>query len=139
MKAAWLLVILLVMMGCAQPLHTASGRPEVTLIAESQQRAESRVTNYFVNQGFRAAAPDRMNLRFEKEGGMLASVFFGSQFNPTTYLRLDVNVLDQGERRFRIIATPSVVSNRGSAYERQEELNGKSYEQVQTMLEDMAR
>ena len=109
--------------GCVTPMHTASGKPEVT-VAASNAQVRSAVANAFVNSGFHVYSSDPMALVFEKNAGFAASMFFGTVFNPTAQHRVRVSLIDQGTNSVRVMMMPLIVSNPHSGWEREHEHSG---------------
>ncbi len=124
--------------GCASEMHTPSGRPETGFSAPSKEDAETRVITFFVNGGFVPSAPDRLTLRFEREGDFLMSFFFGTDWDARAFYRVDVTVLPTTTpHNYRVLALPIVVGNHGTGYERQHELTGAGYAALQAMLDEL--
>jgi hypothetical protein len=122
--------------GCAQPLRTPSGRPEVTISDETRASLENRVIGLLINDGWRSRTLDDRTLRFEKEADVGTSVLVGSQYDPTAFWRLDLTILDLPPNRHRIVASIYAVRNRGSAFEHETDITqGNAAAQIQVVLE----
>lgn len=74
-------------------------------------------------------------LVFEKDAGFAAGMFFGSGLDARAYQRLRLNIIDQGDGTYRVIGTAFMVGNRGTAFEREDELSGKAWQSVAEQLE----
>ena len=122
--------------GCAAPrLDTTSGKPEVKIYAP-REKVEERITADLVNHGFLPIAADKLGLTFERAGTISENIFFGSQFNPTTHVRVRIVILPVADAT-RVIYHSSVVSNPGSAFGSENELSG-DWKRVQWWLECVA-
>lgn len=136
MKQIFSLAIMLAITGCAAPkLNTRSGTPEVTIAAPAE-KIRARLANDLADHGFAAINSDPLSLVFEKEAGAAASVFFGSSFNPTAYYRARLTLIEDAGS-VRVLYHGYIISNRGSGFEKQQEVSG-DWQRVQYWLECVA-
>lgn len=129
--------ILLCLTGCAAPLKTASGRPEVVIENVSRRQ----VFDFAVAEGSRNGFEIRdvseyhlvMGKRDQKNIG--AAMLFGSQYDTIPEIRLTFTAVEQPSG-VMLRANGSVITNPGSAFERQTDLStGTGAHELQAMLE----
>lgn len=129
MKPLCLLLAAALLAGCATPLQTRSGRPEV-VVNTSAEIVRRALLNVMVDNGYSARPGDTHNLVFEKDGGMTASIFLGTFNDPTVIKRVRFTIIEQ-DTTCRVVAGFAILS---ASSRRETEAPGKGYHDLQAML-----
>ncbi len=126
--------------GCVEPtVHdTPSGRPEVTLSTKNHDAVRSALINRMLNKGYSITRDTGHSIAFDRPvDNALGAVLFGSQYDATPNARIVYTLAALGNAT-RVVADIAIVTNPGSAFERQTNMNGNQDSlQVQAMLESL--
>ena len=126
LKTVCILAVTALLVGCAAPrMNTPSGAPEVTIHAPVA-KIRARAINDMVNRGYTPMNNDGINLVFEKDSSMMASVFFGSRYDSQARNRVKLALIDDGAGTVRVLCHGYIVGNPGSAFERENEITGSN-------------
>jgi len=133
------IVGLVVLSGCAAtaPLETPSGRPEATINAD-KATVKAEMLNRSVNAGWQITRESESMVIVQKVNpSIMANVLLGSQWDPTTELRIVYTMVAAGSRT-RVVADASIITNEGTAFERVMPItNNKQNEMIRLELENL--
>jgi hypothetical protein len=138
-NAVFLPVFVLLLAGCATApaLHTASGRPEVTLHGRTIQQVRTTVINHFVNQGWAPVQTEGNQLVFEREGSHGQKLVMGLMTNnPQATNRITITLIDDGSD-VRVVGAVAAVGANNFGGAKVVELTGKGYSELQGELESI--
>jgi hypothetical protein len=128
MKPA-LFILLFFLSGCAtiEPLHTPSGKPDITIPNVTKKQVTDVLVNQMLERGFNIKSANDYNIIFtkpmEKFGEQL---LLGSQYNSTPENRISANIVESSAG-IRIVLNNQAITNPGSGYERVTDLNSGNY------------
>jgi hypothetical protein len=136
MKAVLLWITVFTVTGCAtQRLNTASGRPEVTVHGASAGVVRTATVNYFVDHGFAPVKTDGSQLIFQAEGSAGQKLLMGMLTNePQSVTRVTITLVENGQD-FRVVGGIAAVGQNTFGRQREVELTGKGYPELQQALE----
>lgn len=134
---AALLSVILSACQTAQPLATASGKPETTIHAPVQ-KVKSAIVSLAMNHGFNVSKDTDFVLQVEKPTDNFGiALLMGSRYDGTPAERVTFTFAPMGED-VRVTAAVSIVTNPGSAFERPAPVNtGEPVEKMQKILLDI--
>lgn len=139
MRSLVILTVAFAVSGCATapPLHTASGRPEVTLHGRTISQARTAVLNHFVNQGWAPVRTDGSQLIFEQQGSTGQNFLMGLMTdNPQSVNRITITLIDNGSD-VRVVGAVAAVGANNFGRAQVVELTAKGYPQLQAELESI--
>lgn len=112
------------------------GKPEVVIHGTTRKAVLDALATMMVDREYSIVSIQDYKAVFEKDGGFLGSVLFGSGYDASTKKRASFDVLETGSS-VRIVATFEMVSNPGSAFERRSDASksGKAKKQIQELLD----
>ena len=129
----------LTLAGCAMtaPLETASGKPETSIVADKSV-VKAELLNRLVTSGWQInRETDSMVVVEKVNPNIMANVLLGSQYDPTTELRVRYTIIPAGNST-RVLADASIVTNEGSAFEQVMPItNNKANEMIRMELENL--
>lgn len=133
-------VFILALAGCqtAQPLATASGRPEVSISAPASQ-VHAALVGAAMNRGYTIRQDSQYLLVVEKPSqNFMANVLLGSQFNPVVNARMSIAIAEIGGAT-RVVVDMAIIQNPGSGFERALPANNsKDAPVIQAWLDEIA-
>jgi len=128
--------------GCVEPtVHdTPSGRPEVTLSTKNMDAVRSALINQMLNKGYSITRDTGHSVAFDRPvDNALGAALFGSEYDATPNARI-VYTLAALDRSTRVVADIAIITNPGSAFERQTNMNSNQESvKVQEMLDGLKR
>jgi hypothetical protein len=134
LKLLFIVVATALLAGCATT-SPMPGSPQVIIHAP-----EDVVKNYMVNdlvdKKWNPVNDSQFTITLEREGSFAQDLFFGSQWNMHTVTRIRLMFINTGDAT-RVIYHAGIVTNPGSGFERQIEINGDWW-RVQYWLDCMA-
>jgi hypothetical protein len=134
MRGLILLGLAVLLNGCATPMQTASGRPEV-MIKGTPSQVRAGVINHFVDKGWQLRDGNELTILLVRDAGIVSDVFFGSQWDPRTIDQVRITFVPM-EENVRVLGSLALVTNRGGAFQREHELN-TLYQNLQVELQQV--
>ena len=117
--------------GCTSIRHmTPSGRPEVTITHKTGEQVAARLTNEMINAGYNVKSATKTLIVFEKMvDNVLIRAMLGSRYDSNPALRIAYTIV---ETKFttRVVASLSIITNPGSAFERVRAWNNSKDSQI---------
>jgi hypothetical protein len=129
------------MVGCAAPLQTPSGRPEVTFARATREQIRDAMINKFVANGCTISQDTPSTLVFSKPwnnaGGVMYQVLEGNSYSYTPQAELAITMANTQEG-IRVFANCSVeMRNAFGGSDRQDMTQGQTAQQLQSFLEQV--
>jgi hypothetical protein len=124
------------LIGCAtEPMHTTSGRPEVTIHDASLAQVRNATVNHFVDLGWAPVNAEGNQLIFEHEGSFGESFAMGLLTdNPQSKNRVIITLVPNGSD-VRVVGGVAALGQTNFGRQEAVELRGKGYQQLQAQLE----
>jgi hypothetical protein len=133
------LTAMLMLTGCqtAQPLSTASGKPEVTIRAPVAKITAAMIGKA-LNQGLTITKDTEYLLQFDRPSqNMGAAILLGSRYDGVPNERYVLTFAPDGDNT-RVVAASMFVTNPGSSFERVTPVNsGEGVDRTQRELEEL--
>lgn len=130
--------VVFLLVGCAavQPLHTPSGRPEVTISGATKKEVLDLVVSEMLASGAQVKQVNEYGAVFGKrDDSLTGALLFGSRYDSTPEMRITFNVAETSGS-VRVFCNVAMVTNPGSAFERVTDVTGgKTASDIQAMLE----
>jgi hypothetical protein len=134
LKLFFIVVAASLLVGCAS-YSPEPGSPQV-IIHAPENTVKNYLVNDLVNKKWNPVGDSQFTVTLDKAGGFWQNVFFGSQWNPQTVTRMMLTFIDTGDG-VRVIYHAAIVSNPGSGFQQQNEIDG-DWPRVQYWLDCMA-
>lgn len=134
--------VLSFLFGCAttKPLHTPTGRPEVTVRSASRKEVVDMLTSSMINAGYSVRNITDYTAEYSKRlsDSVGAQVLFGSRYDSVPEARAHFDVLEN-QQGVRVVGTLRLITNPGSAFERVTDFSrsSKDAQSYQQMLEQI--
>lgn len=91
------LCFLLLISGCATPLQTPSGAPEITIHGKSLEEVKQPFCNYLADRGFTLRRHEGSVVEADKNASSSQNILLGDLAHPTTQNRVVFNFLDSAD------------------------------------------
>lgn len=135
------LIGLFFVIGCAglQPVHTSSGRPEITICRVSKTELMEKTVAAATMDGYNIRSTSSFQVVMGKPvSNILVAAFMGSRYDSTPEYRLIWTFADIGNSCTHLGIVIQIVTNPGSGFEKITDIsNGKDAHQMQEQLEGL--
>jgi hypothetical protein len=133
----WVALAIMLLVGCETPQPTAPiAKPEV-LIQIPLEKVTAAVKSTLADRGYLAGKAEGGTLTFDRTADFGPSVMYGSLYDKQAWRRIRIALVREGAVT-RLTASGAVVTNRGTAYEREAvDASANGAHQMQAVLEQI--
>ena len=124
-RVAAVIILCFVVASCATPVkhHTASGRPEVTIATTNVEAVKGALISEMVNRGYSITRESDFLVAFDRPvDNVWAAALLGSRYDSTPNARVSYTIA-RIQDTIRVVADLAIITNPGSAFERQTNMN----------------
>ena len=117
-------------------LETASGRPEIDVRDKLGLEIRRGLNHFMTDRGYLVWSSDDLTMAFDKEASKWATLRYGSLIDSETWVRMEFSIIQLEPFSYRVIASPLIVTDRGSSFESAEPLKGQHLKEAQVVLDE---
>ena len=124
-RVAAVTILCFLVAACATPVkhHTASGRPEVTIATTNVGAVKGALISEMVNRGYSITRESDFLVAFDRPiDNVWAAALLGSRYDSTPNARVSYTIA-RIQDAIRVVADLAIITNPGSAFERQTNMN----------------
>ena len=124
-RVAAVTILCFLVAACAAPVkhHTASGRPEVTITTNNVGAVKGALISEMVNRGYSITRESDFLVAFDRPiDNVWAAALLGSRYDSTPNARVSYTIA-RIQDAIRVVADLAIITNPGSAFERQTNMN----------------
>ena len=92
--------------------------------------------HYVSEREFELSDSDRRTLDFDRPASKWTAMRYGSFVSPETFVRMKVFIMEVGPNDYWVGFEPTVVTERGTGFERRQPLKGAVTSEMQTLLQN---
>ena len=137
-RVAAVMILCFLVAACATPVkhHTASGRPEVTIATTNVGAVKGALISEMVNRGYSITRESDFLVGFDRPiDNVWAAALLGSRYDSTPNARVSYTIA-RIQDAIRVVADLAIITNPGSAFERQTDMNAnKDSRMIQGLMD----